>query len=535
MRICLKASRGGVLLSALIMLVVLALFSCGHSSNHSSSSQLSAAPTITPPPQKAIALTGPGAGGGGNNNLDEEEEVYNFDDPPTEQWVEPDFGRTVTIASDCVIIALHGPWTQPAPEELPIDIAPLDEAFENNVTVQSLLASGFELMQTWGEVNGGLFKLPPGMSVSQALSALPMNYPGIWKIYPDAVYEYDITPNDPQFTTQWSLYDTLTNFDLDAPLAWDLETGDENNIVAVMDSGVVRACFPNRITTWGAEVGRRILSPPWLAGGGQPLVGSTDWQHGTMVSSVIATPTNDGLTIAGATWNGKIFPLRLTTTHIAAVFNAYRVIAATKGIIWDSRFGSPMTPPNVYSGIKAVNYSGGGAAPDFLGMKFIYRYLGAYTVFVCAAGNEKTWLPHYPAGNRYYTGFMPDLTLGVGAFDIQGYLMYDPQKPTVGSNYGLYNCDLAAPGVHTPVLKPLSLTNYEVSFIESGTSFSSPHVAALAALRASLYPNENSMMVLNHVQYGSLKYTPALRSYYQLEHGEPMPIQSSFYNCLVNP
>ncbi len=531
MRICLKASRGGVLLSALIMLAVLTLFSCGHSSNHSSSSQLAAAPATTPPPHKAIALTGPGAGGGGNNNLDDEEEVYNFDDPPTEQWVEPDFGRTVTIASDCVIIALHGPWTQPAPEELPIDIAPLDEAFENNVTVQSLLASGFELMQTWGEVNGGLFKLPPGMSVTQALSALPMTYPGIWKIYPNSVNEPCIAPNDPTFLWQWNYHNNYGDFDVDAPQAWDLETGDENTIVAVIDTGVVRFCFPNKITSWGAEVGRRLLTTPWLVGGGQPIIGSDKWEHGTRVSSVIAAPTNDYQNIAGSMWQCKVFPVRLNSWETAAEFNAYRVVAATKGIIWDSRFGTPLHAPQNYPGMKSVNYSFSGAAPNFLGMKFLYRYLGAYTVFVCAAGNSTTWQPYYPAGNKYYTGYMPDLTVGVAAFGQDGYLYYD--QPGKGTNYGLYNCDLAAPGKDVLVFNPTSLSTYNVTSV-NGTSFASPHVAALAALRATLYPNESSMMTLNRVMYGSLKYSPPLLPSFQLEHGEPMPVQSSFYNCLVS-
>ena len=522
-----------MLLSALIMLAVLALFSCGHSSNHSSSSQLAAAPATTPPPHKAIALTVPGAGWGGNNNLDDEEEVYNFDDPPTEQWVEPDFGRTVTIASDCVIIALHGPWTQPAPEELPIDIAPLDEAFENNVTVQSLLASGFELMQTWGEVNGGLFKLPPGMSVTQALSALPMNYPGIWKVYPDAFFHYDVEPDDPDYHNQWSLKQNVNNFEVDAPQAWDIETGDEGTIVAVMDTGVVRACLPNRVTTWGGEVGRKLTMPPWIIGGAQPLVGTPEWQHGTWVASVIAAPTDDGVTIAGATWGGKVFPVRMNTNDIACEFNAYRVIAATKGIIWDSRFGTPLHSPQIYSGIKAVNYSGGGYVPHFLGMKFIYRYLGAYTVFVCAAGNDGTWYPHYPAGNKYYTGFMPDLTLGVAGFDEQGFLFQIPSD-NKASNYGIYNCDLAAPGMNIRMLDPSSLNSWTI-FTASGTSMASPHVAAMAALRGSLYPSENALITLNHVMYGSLKPTPALHSHYQLEHGEPMPIQCSFYNCLIAP
>lgn len=526
-----------LILSSGLAIILIILAACGGSAYNPPDIPSLQGTDATQPVDKEGGQAGSGSGGGGDSGGEgdllggDEEEVDPFDYPPLEEWTEPEFGRTVMIASDCVIVALEGTWEQSVEEELPIDIAPLDEAFENHPAIQNLIASGYELVVTWGEVNGGLFKLPEGVSVSEAIAQItvsPEIYPDVWKVYPDAVYEWCVEPTDPDFDDQWNFHNNIYNYDVDGPEGWNYETGSYSTIVAVMDTGVVRACFPNRVTDWGANVGRRYYS--WRWHGGQPLVGSPDWQHGTAVASVIAAPTNDGKDICGGMWTCQVFPVRMRVFYTSSVYHAYRVIAATKGIFWDSRFGNPLRPPVVYNGMKAVNYSGGGYTPHFLGMKFIYRYLGAHTVFVCAAGNEATWHPFFPAGNSYYTPWhMPDLTLGVGAHDEFGWLMYIPSTGE-GSNYGRWNCDLAAPGVNVPAFWPSSLNAYDVEEIW-GTSIASPHVAALAGLRATLYPDERAITALNRVQYNSRKTYPPLHSYYSLQ-GQLMPVQCSYYNCL---
>jgi subtilisin family serine protease len=55
---------------------------------------------------------------------------------------------------------------------------------------------------------------------------------------PIGVHAVDILPNDSQFSLQWHLNRTLNDADVDGPEAWDQETGDENVIVAILDTGV---------------------------------------------------------------------------------------------------------------------------------------------------------------------------------------------------------------------------------------------------------------------------------------------------------
>jgi len=137
-------------------------FACGggtHSSPDAASVEATTPAPVTdatPPADRSAEAVGPGTGGeSGNDDEDsllggDEEEEDLFDYPPLEEWTEPEFGRTVMIASDCVIVALEGSWDQPDDEDLPIDIAPLDEAFESHPTVQNLISAGYELALSLG-------------------------------------------------------------------------------------------------------------------------------------------------------------------------------------------------------------------------------------------------------------------------------------------------------------------------------------------------------------------------------------------------
>jgi parallel beta-helix repeat protein len=60
---------------------------------------------------------------------------------------------------------------------------------------------------------------------------------------PNYLYYHCMMPNDPLFGQQWSLHNNgqtggTPDADIDAPEAWDLETGDPEVIIAVLDSGI---------------------------------------------------------------------------------------------------------------------------------------------------------------------------------------------------------------------------------------------------------------------------------------------------------
>jgi len=60
---------------------------------------------------------------------------------------------------------------------------------------------------------------------------------------PNYIYHTCAIPNDPDFNLQWALHNTgqtggTVDADIDAPEAWDIETGDADVIIAVVDSGI---------------------------------------------------------------------------------------------------------------------------------------------------------------------------------------------------------------------------------------------------------------------------------------------------------
>ncbi len=56
-------------------------------------------------------------------------------------------------------------------------------------------------------------------------------------VEPDFVIRTNRVPNDPSFSTQWSLNQT-SDVDIDAPEAWDITTGSSSVVVGVIDSGI---------------------------------------------------------------------------------------------------------------------------------------------------------------------------------------------------------------------------------------------------------------------------------------------------------
>ncbi|KAA3613187.1 MAG: PKD domain-containing protein [Calditrichaeota bacterium] len=61
--------------------------------------------------------------------------------------------------------------------------------------------------------------------------------PGVIDAQPSGIHKVYGTPNDPNLADQWHL-DQANDHDMDAPEAWDIETGNSQIIVACMDTGV---------------------------------------------------------------------------------------------------------------------------------------------------------------------------------------------------------------------------------------------------------------------------------------------------------
>ncbi|MBI5821709.1 MAG: S8 family serine peptidase [Verrucomicrobia bacterium] len=254
-----------------------------------------------------------------------------------------------------------------------------------------------------------------------------------------------LTPNDPYYASgsEWHLPK------IQAPSAWDVTTGRTNVILAVVDSGVDVA-HPDL-------AGRLLLGCDIVNSDSDP---SDDNGHGTAVTGTAAAAGNNSVGVAGVAWNCLILPIKVTDSTGSA---SYSDVA--NGIIYAADHGA-----------RVINISlGGSYASSTLQSAIDYAW-NKGVVIVAAAGNSGSSQPNYPGACNH--------VVAVSALQ---------QNDTLASwsSYGSF-VSLAAPGVG------IWTCNTNGAYASwSGTSFSSPIVAGVAALIASANPALSNEQIVN--------------------------------------
>ncbi len=262
----------------------------------------------------------------------------------------------------------------------------------------------------------------------------------------DYVAQAVLLPNDPsvQDCTAWHLGK------IQAPLAWNFTTGNENIVVAVLDSGI-DSNHPDL-------VGRIIPGYDFVSDDPDP---ADDFGHGTAVAGIIAAAGNNGLGSAGVAFHAKILSVKVVD---AVGYAAYSTLA--QGI----RYA-------VDHGARVINISIAGDAPSSALQDAINYAWSSNVVIVAAAGNNGNETLMYPAACEH--------VVAVSATTADDSL-------AAFSSFGT-NIALAAPG------QGIFTTSKDLSApftVWSGTSLASPMVAAGAALVAAANPAlDNSQIV----------------------------------------
>jgi uncharacterized repeat protein (TIGR01451 family) len=285
--------------------------------------------------------------------------------------------------------------------------------------------------------------LPPDMSVEEAV-ALYRSHPDVEYAEPNYTRNATAIPNDTDFGKLWGLNNTgqavngvagTPGADIHAPAAWDITTGSNNVIIAVVDSGVAWEHPDLAANIW--------TNPGEIPGNGIDDDGNGfiddvhGWDfvdndndptsydlftHGTHVAGTIAAVGNNGTGIAGVMWMAKIMPVRfLDASGFGTVAD---VIAAIQYAI--------------DNGAKIINASYDGPSFSQAEKDEIAAANTAGIVFVAAAGNNGTsndTTPAYPANYN-----LPNI-ISVAATD-----QFD--KLASFSNYGKNTVEIAAPGVN---------------------------------------------------------------------------------------
>lgn len=284
-------------------------------------------------------------------------------------------------------------------------------------------------------------------------------------------------PNDTYRADQWSLRNTgqhggTSDADIDADDAWDITTGSEEVIIAILDEGVETGHDDLRthmVKGYDVVDGDNDSTPrPWDA-------------HGTNCAGLAAGTGNNSQGVAGVSWSSKIMPVRI----------AYSVCDVCGWVTYDSWIANAINWAWQHDADVLSNSWGGGSSSSQINAAIsnakTYGRNGRGSVVVFSAGNDNGAVS-YPA--------TLSSVIAVGATNLcdqRKQPFYDAcnyYEDWWGSNYGS-QLDIAAPGValHST---DISLTGGYSSgsyFTDmNGTSGAAPHVAGAAALVLSVNP-----------------------------------------------
>lgn len=275
-----------------------------------------------------------------------------------------------------------------------------------------------------------------------------------------------IIPNDTLFPRQYGCNNTATfnltfsTFDADAdlPEAWDIEQGDTNVVVAILDGGLAinHPEFEGRMWKNKAEIPNNGIDDDnngfiddnqgWNFAYDNNIP-ADDLGHGTAVTGILGANGNNNIGMAGIDWNCKLMICKvLDSTN----FGTYDKIA--NAIYYAAN-----------NGAHVMNMSFAGGYSSLLSTAIQYAWDN--NVVMCAAtGNNNSPVPLYPAADS--------LVLAVGgsnAWDVR----------YIYSNYGPH-MDVVAAGDYIYVLDYKNFNNY--NDVSAGTSLASPFVAGIASL-----------------------------------------------------
>jgi thermitase len=284
-------------------------------------------------------------------------------------------------------------------------------------------------------------------------------------------------PNDARFSEQWALDNDGRNggkegADLGALRAWVATTGDDDVIVAVLDSGVDYTHSDLQNNIWvrpdnikqyeDRELGsiEDVHGYNAIENTGDPMDQNG---HGTHCAGIIGAEGGNEIGISGVNWKVKIMPLKFM--NAGGFGTAKNAIEAINYVIDRKRAGV---------NVRVINASWGTRLRSRALEDVIRKAQEAGILFVAASGNDSAntdQMPQYPAG--YDLGNL----ISVAALNRR-----DELAPF--SNYGAKSVHIAAPGAN--ILSTWLGNEYEE---HSGTSMATPMVSGVAALVLSKQPH----------------------------------------------
>lgn len=292
------------------------------------------------------------------------------------------------------------------------------------------------------------------------------------------------------YSSQWHYFERTGGIEL--PAAWDITTGNDSIVVAVVDTGMTNHPDLNDKIVPGADLISDIKigndgdardndpSDPgdWIDSNDSCFQGfnnNSSW-HGTHVAGTVAAKSDNGLGVAGVSWGAKILPVR--------------VLGKCGGWLSDIAEGIRWAAGGRVTGVSdnqnpadVINLSLGGVGTCGPTMQEAIDFaVSRGAVVVVAAGNDQR--------NLDFTSYVPANcrnVITVGASNRNSFRAFY-------SNYGSF-IDVMAPGgdfsgnVFSTSNDGTNEPNRASYRGLNGTSMAAPHVAGVVALMKSVAPD----------------------------------------------
>ena len=381
-----------------------------------------------------------------------------------------------------------------------------DREIERDITERVLPAGRSQIESLHTNALGKFYvvKLPGGLSVEEASSILRQS-PNVEYAEPDYyLYPTDTTPDDPLFTSEWGMFNSgpptgKAGADINAPKAWDISTGSDDVVAAIIDTGVQLTHPDLAANAW--------VNPHEIAGNGadddgngfvddingwnffdnnnqvfDPVTDRGAGGHGTHVAGTLGAVGNNTTGVAGVAWHVKLMVLKFIGLQSSGLYNG-QTSDAIKAINY------AITERNRGINLRVINASWAGRK-NAQGLHDAINAAGqAGIVFVCAAGNGDIGFNNDDPHSSLYPAAWSDIPtlISVSALD-------DLDNLAFFSYFGHQTVAVGAPGVG--IMSTFPIDSYGQM---SGTSMASPHVAGIAVLLAAHEPSLTADQIVHRI------------------------------------
>ena len=302
--------------------------------------------------------------------------------------------------------------------------------------------------------------------------------PNIEVAEPNYVRHLMTMPNDPLFFRQDNM--KLSN----AELGWNIETGDADVIVAVIDTGVDKQ-HPDLASN--LIPGKNFND----ATGDE----SDDSGHGTAVSGVVGAIGNNGVGVCGSAWHVRILPIRACGGQGLSCSVIHEIEAIDEAIA---------------QGADIINLSLGGFGKSTSEETACNDAWNAGIVLFAAAGNqsllgkigdaETEGNINYPAGYENVCGVSSvdyPINGDLSQIQLSSFSNYGDAVSVTAVGSSVVT---TAPSVDVPYLIFQKQTPQPLYGRIDGTSFSTPLVSGMAAIIKSHFPNLTNVELRKRVE-----------------------------------